>query len=96
MYYDSFSSPESGLPQGLFAPFFAAGHPISYPKGQIIYALGCGLLTAVIRLWGGYPEGVSFAILLMNAFSLFIDMRYEKIRHRERRALYAEQQTETV
>ena len=40
MYYDSFSSPESGLPQGLFAPFFAAGHPISYPKGQIIYIQG--------------------------------------------------------
>ena len=37
MYYDSFSSPESGLPQGLFAPFFAAGHPIFYPKGQIVY-----------------------------------------------------------
>ena len=40
MYYDSFSSPESGLPQGLFAPFFAAGHPISYPKGQIVYIQG--------------------------------------------------------
>ena len=40
MYYDSFSSPESGLPRGLFAPFFAAGHPISYPKGQIIYIQG--------------------------------------------------------
>ena len=40
MYYDSFSSPEAGLPLGLFAPFFAAGHPISYPKGQIIYIQG--------------------------------------------------------
>lgn len=40
MYYDSFSSPEAGLPKGLFAPFFAAGHPISYPKGQIIYIQG--------------------------------------------------------
>lgn len=40
MYYDSFSSPEAGLPQGLFAPFFAAGHPMSYPKGQIIYIQG--------------------------------------------------------
>ena len=40
MYYDSFSSPEAGLPKGLFAPFFAAGHPMSYPKGQIIYIQG--------------------------------------------------------
>ncbi|MBP2015908.1 RnfABCDGE type electron transport complex subunit D [Anaerococcus degeneri] len=36
------------------------------PKGQIVFAFGCGLLTAVIRLWGGYPEGVSYSILLMN------------------------------
>ncbi len=40
MYYDSFSSPESGLPHTLFAPFFAAGHPVSYAKGQIIYLQG--------------------------------------------------------
>ena len=40
MYYDSFSSPESGLPHPLFAPFFAAGHPVSYAKGQIIYLQG--------------------------------------------------------
>lgn len=40
MYYDSFSSPEAGLPKGLFAPFFAAGHPMFYPKGQIIYIQG--------------------------------------------------------
>lgn len=36
------------------------------PKGQLIYALGCGLLTVVIRLYGGYPEGVSYSILIMN------------------------------
>ncbi len=41
--------------------------PIS-PKGKIIFGLGCGLLTSVIRLWGGYPEGVSYSILIMNAF----------------------------
>ncbi|MBC8529159.1 RnfABCDGE type electron transport complex subunit D [Christensenellaceae bacterium NSJ-44] len=49
-----------------------ASSPVT-PKGQIIYALGCGLLTAVIRLWGGYPEGVSFAILLMNVAAPLID-----------------------
>ena len=52
--------------------------PLTY-KGQIIFALGCGLLTAVIRLWGGYPEGVSYAILMMNAAVPIID-RYTKNR----------------
>ena len=36
------------------------------PKGQIVFGFGCGFITAVIRLWGGYPEGVSYSILLMN------------------------------
>ena len=36
------------------------------PKGQYIFAFGAGLLTAIIRLYGGYPEGVSYSILIMN------------------------------
>ncbi len=36
-------------------------------SGQLIFGCGCGLLTIIIRNWGNYPEGVSFAILLMNA-----------------------------
>lgn len=43
------------------------------PKGQIIFALGCGIITSVIRLWGGYPEGVSYSILLMNVAAPLID-----------------------
>ena len=46
-------------------------------KGQIIYAFGCGLLTALIRTWGGYPEGVSFSILIMNVAVPLIDMYTE-------------------
>lgn len=42
-------------------------------KGQIIFGIGCGLLTFVIRTFGGYPEGTSFAILLMNLLSPLID-----------------------
>jgi Na+-translocating ferredoxin:NAD+ oxidoreductase subunit D len=38
------------------------------PKSMIIYGCGIGILTVVIRVWGAYPEGVSFAILIMNAF----------------------------
>ena len=36
------------------------------PKGRVIFGIGCGLLTVLIRVFGSYPEGVSFAILLMN------------------------------
>jgi len=46
--------------------------PLNAP-GRWLFGIGCGVLTAVIRLWGGYPEGVSFAILLMNACVPLID-----------------------
>ena len=42
-------------------------------KGKIIFAIGCGVLTFVIRRYSAYPEGVSFAILIMNAFVPLID-----------------------
>ena len=43
-------------------------------KGQLIYGVAIGLLTVVIRNWGSYPEGMSFAILIMNAFTPLINM----------------------
>ena len=43
------------------------------PRGMLIFGAGCGILTMLIRLWGGYPEGVSFAILIMNAFTPLIN-----------------------
>jgi electron transport complex protein RnfD len=43
------------------------------PKGQIIYGIAIGALTVVIRNWGSYPEGMSFAILIMNAFTPLIN-----------------------
>ncbi len=42
-------------------------------NGQILFAVGCGALTVIIRLYSAYPEGVSFAILIMNAFVPLID-----------------------
>lgn len=42
-------------------------------KGQVIFALGCGVITTVIRIFGGYPEGVSYSIILMNLFVPLID-----------------------
>ncbi|MBQ9652037.1 MAG: RnfABCDGE type electron transport complex subunit D [Prevotella sp.] len=43
------------------------------PKGQIIYGVAIGFLTVVIRNWGSYPEGMSFAILIMNGFTPLIN-----------------------
>ena len=43
------------------------------PKGQIIFGIGCGLLTVFIRYFGGYPEGVSYSILIMNSLVWAID-----------------------
>jgi electron transport complex protein RnfD len=43
------------------------------PMGQIIYGVCIGLLTIIIRNWGAYPEGMSFAILIMNAFTPLIN-----------------------
>ena len=42
-------------------------------KGQLIYGVCIGFLTVVIRNWGSYPEGMSFAILIMNAFTPLIN-----------------------
>ena len=42
-------------------------------KGQLIYGVAIGVLTVVIRNWGSYPEGMSFAILIMNAFTPLIN-----------------------
>lgn len=43
------------------------------PKGQIVYGIGIGVITISIRLFGSYPEGISFAILIMNAFTPLIN-----------------------
>lgn len=56
--------------------FFMATDMVTIPitkKGQVIFAIGAGLLTALIRLKGGYPEGVCYSILLMNSVTPLID-----------------------
>jgi electron transport complex protein RnfD len=60
----------------ILGAFFMATDMITTPvtfKGRIIFGTGCGIITVVIRLWGGYPEGVSYAILLMNLTTPLID-----------------------
>lgn len=52
-----------------------ATSPVS-PTGRIIFGVGCGLITVFIRFFGGYSEGVSFAILIMNLLVWYIDMAF--------------------
>ena len=72
MLYQLFSG---GLFLGAF--FMATDYSTSpiTPVGRIIYGVGCGLITVFIRYFGGYPEGVSFAILLMNCFAGYLDTK---------------------
>ena len=61
----------------LLGAFFMATDYVTSPvtpRGRIIYGIGCGLITVFIRYFGGYPEGVSFAILIMNLLVWYIDM----------------------
>lgn len=60
----------------LLGAIFMATDYVTSPmthKGQLIYGVSIGLLTIVIRNWGAYPEGMSFAILIMNAFTPLIN-----------------------
>jgi len=60
----------------MLGAFFMATDYTTTPmtkKGRIIFGIGCGLLTVVIRLVGGYPEGVSYSILFMNVMTPLID-----------------------
>ena len=60
----------------LLGAFFIATDPVSGAtslRGQLIFGAGVGLLTYIIRTWGGYPDGVAFSILLMNMAAPTID-----------------------
>ena len=60
----------------LLGAIFMATDYVTSPstkRGQVIYAIGCGALTVFIRYFGSYPEGVSYSILVMNAFAWMID-----------------------
>lgn len=61
----------------LLGAIFMATDPVTSPKkwlGKIIFALCCALITVLIRFYGSYPEGASFAILIMNILCPYIDM----------------------
>ncbi|HHH44064.1 MAG TPA: electron transport complex subunit RsxD [Gammaproteobacteria bacterium] len=75
---DSFGSPIFHLFSGatMLGAFFIATDPVSAAttrRGRLYYGAGIGILTYVIRTWGGYPEGIAFAVLLMNMAAPTID-----------------------
>jgi len=60
----------------MLGAFFIATDPVTSPttsRGQLLFGAGCGALVYIIRTWGGYPEGVAFAVVLMNAVTPVID-----------------------
>jgi len=64
----------------LLGAIFMATDMVTSPMsnwGKIIFGVGCGLLTILIRIWGSYPEGVSFAILIMNGFTPLINKGFK-------------------
>ena len=64
----------------ILGAFFMATDMVTSPmttQGKILFGVGIGVITVVIRLWGAYPEGVSFAILIMNAFTPLINKAFK-------------------
>ncbi len=64
----------------MLGAIFMATDMVSSPmnmSGKVIYGIGIGLLTIIIRLWGAYPEGISFAILIMNALTPLINNAFK-------------------
>jgi electron transport complex protein RnfD len=81
---DIYASPLLHIFSGatLLGAFFIATDPVSSctsNRGKLFYGAGIGLLTYIIRTWGGYPDGIAFAVLLMNMAAPFID-HYSKPR----------------
>ena len=59
----------------MLGAFFMATDYVTTPitwKGKLVFGMGCGVMTFLIRQFGGYPEGVSFSILLMNILTPYI------------------------
>lgn len=67
----------------LLGAFFMATDPVTSPVtawGRVFYGVGCGVLTVFLRYFGAYPEGVAFAILIMNAAAWLLDRLGRRLR----------------
>jgi len=76
--YSTYSSPVFHTFSGgtMLCAFFIATDPITAsttPRGRWIYGIGIGALVYIIRTWGGYPDGIAFAVVLMNMAAPLID-----------------------
>jgi len=95
VFYDGGSSASHGSPffhlfggAAMFGTFFIATDPVSGPatnQAKLVYGLLIGLLIYCIRIWGAYPDGVAFAVLLANfaapAMDYFVRLRQNGSRH---------------
>jgi electron transport complex protein RnfD len=83
VFYDSGSSLSLGSPifhlfsgATMLGAFFIASDPVTSPnshRGKLLYGALIGILIFIIRSWGGYPDAMAFAVLIMNFFSPLID-----------------------
>ena len=83
LFYDGGSSASGGSPfmhlfggGTMLGAFFIATDPVTAsttPKGRLIYGALIGIVTYIIRVWGAYPDGIAFAVLLGNFAAPFID-----------------------
>lgn len=85
---DSYVNPLIHLVAGglMLGAIFMATDMVSSPmsaSAMLVYGTGCGILTVLIRLWGAYPEGVSFAILIMNALTPLLNQWFKPKRFGE-------------
>jgi len=84
LFYDGGSAASGGSPlfnlfsgATMLGAFFIVTDPVSgctTPRGKLVFGLAAGLLTYTIRVFGGYPDGVAFAVLLLNLCVPLIDM----------------------
>lgn len=79
---DQYASPLFHLFSGatMLGAFFIATDPVTAsttPRGRLVYGIGIGILTYVIRTWGGYPDAIAFAVLLMNMTVPVIDYYFK-------------------
>lgn len=75
-----------GLGGAILGAFFMATDYVTSPItpwGKLVYGVGCGLITFAIRTWGAYPEGVTYAILLMNVAAPLIDRGFRPRKYGE-------------
>ena len=87
---EAYASPVAHLFTGglMLGAVFMATDYVTSPmntRGMLVYGVGIGIITVLIRVFGAYPEGVSFAILIMNAFTPFINTYIKPKRFGEKR-----------